>query len=393
MGQITMNLYIDHLRRRYRKAGKVEKGLILDEFCKASDYHRKSATRLLNHAPQHEKYNDKGGRPPKYDHKELKEPLKHIWFATDQLCGKLLKESLPLWLDFYEFHYGSLSDDIKEQLLEISPATIDRLLKKEKAQIGKGKSGTKPGSLLKNQIPIKTNQWDEQQVGFVEADTVAHCGESLRGDFVWSLTLTDILTGWTENRAVWNKGAVGVLEQIKDIEEHLPFNLKGFDCDNGSEFLNYHLLRYFADRQASSSVQFTRSRPYKKNDNAHVEQKNWTRVRQVFGYCRFDNPNLIPLMNDIYANELNLLSNFFIPSVKLLDKRRVKSRIIKKFDKPKTPYQRLIESGCLTDEQVKALELKRKQLDPFELNSNIQAKLKKIFRLVNQKSRQKRKAI
>jgi hypothetical protein len=233
MGRLTMNLYINHLRRRYKGASKVEKGMILSEFCETSGYHRKSASRLLNHPPDYEKLNDKGGRPPLYNKKLIKEPLKRIWLATDQLCGKRLKEALPLWLAFYEAHYAPLTEEAKQQLRQISPATIDRLLKADRVRCGKGLSGTKPGSLIKNQIPIKTNQWDEQRVGFVEADTVAHCGESLRGDFVWSITLTDILTGWTENRAVWNKGAIGVLEQIKDIETNLPFKILGFDCDNG----------------------------------------------------------------------------------------------------------------------------------------------------------------
>lgn len=161
--------------------------------------------------------------------------------------------------------------------------------------------GTKPGTLLKNHIPIRTGFWDVSVPGFMEADTVAHCGNSLSGDFVWGLTLTDILTGWTECRATWNKGSTGVVNQVKAIEQALPFTLRGFDCDNGSEFLNYRLLRYFTEHP--EKPQFTRSRPYKKNDNAHVEQKNWTHVRHLFGYDRLDSPAPVEKMNALYAND------------------------------------------------------------------------------------------
>ena len=222
-------------------------------------------------------------------------------------------------------------------------------MKSSRLKLRKGLSGTKPGSLLKNQIPIRTDNWDINKPGFIEADTVAHCGNSLAGDFIWSITMTDILTGWTENRAVWNKGAIGVNKQVKDIENRLPFELLGFDCDNGSEFLNHHLLRYFTDRK--NKVNFTRSRPYKKNDNAHVEQKNWTQVRHLFGYDRLDIKSLVEPMNDLYSNEWSLYNNFFRPSQKLIKKTKINSKYIKKYDKPKTPYERLLDSGILSEEK------------------------------------------
>lgn len=278
-------------------------------------------------------------------------------------------------------------------LKSISASTIDRMLKPIRVKYNKGLSGTKPGSLLKNQIPIKTNQWNTKEVGYVEADTVAHCGDSLKGEFVWSLTLTDILTGWTENRSTWNKGSAGVIEQIKDIEDSLPFPILGFDCDNGSEFLNYHLLRYFTEREKSEPVQFTRSRPYKKNDNAHVEQKNWTHVRQVFGYHRFDNSKLVSMMNKVYSKELSQLTNFFYQSVKLLDKQRIKSKTIKIHDEPKTPYQRLMEATCISVEIKEKITKQLDELDPFKLKKAIEKKLKPIFALININSKQKRKAI
>src|SRR5208337_4542570 len=201
----------------------------------------------------------------------------------------------------------------------------------------RGRTTTKPGTLLRKQIPIKTNQWDESRPGFLEADTVAHCGDSLSGMFAYTIDCVDIATGWTEQRAVWGKGETDTLEQIKQIEKALPFPLLGFDCDNGGEFLNYHLLRHFTKRD--KPVQFTRSRAYHKDDNAHVEQKNWTHVRQWLGYQRLDDPKVVPLLNNLYALEWRLFHNFFFPSVKLLSKQRVGSKTIKYHDSPKTPYQ------------------------------------------------------
>jgi hypothetical protein len=389
MGELTMDLYLKHQRIRYQRGNRAQKKKILDEFCEVHHYHRKSATRLLNQLAIPDKARRKPGKAKAYKPEILLEPLKRLWLATDQMCGKRLKQALPLWLTHYGKHFDELPQGVYEQLLTISAATIDRLLKPIKVRYGRGLSGTKPGSLLKTQIPIKTNQWDITKVGFMEADTVAHCGTTLAGDFVWSLTLTDIASGWTENRATWNKGATGVLEQIKHIENNLPFPILGFDSDNGSEFLNYHLLRYFTERPDQKSVQFTRSRPYKKNDNAHVEQKNWTHVRQLFGYYRFDNPKIVILMNDLYSQELSSLLNFFYPCIKLIDKVRIKSSIKKKYDIAQTPYQRLMASTCLNEEQKKVLTDKFNALDPFLLQKNVQKKLKLIFKHVNIQDKQR----
>ena len=239
---------------------------------------------------------------------------------------------------------------------------------------------TRPGSLLKNQIPIRTHFWDVSQPGFMEADTVAHCGNSLAGSFIWSLTMTDIHTTWTENRATWDKGAQGVLVQIQDIEDRLPFALQGFDCDNGSEFLNYHLMRYFTDHPSVTS--FTRSRPYKKNDNAHVEQKNWSHVRQLFGYDRFEERQILPLMNDLYANEWSLYQNHFCPSMKLREKKRINSKYYKKYDPPRTPYDRVLASDHISDEVKERLKTVHQSLNPFILKRKIEKKLRVIFQYV-----------
>ena len=285
---------------------------------------------------------------------------------------------MSLWLPSYAKEFGALPLDVIKALLKISPSTIDRILKPLRAKYrGRGRSTTKPGTLLRKQIPIKTNQWDETRPGFLESDTVAHCGESSLGQFANTVNFVDIATTWTEQRAVWGKGEAGVLKQIEDTENSLPFPLLGFDCDNGGEFLNYHLVRHFAQR--NKPVQFTRSRPYHKDDNAHVEQKNWTNVRQWLGYDRLDNPDVVPLMNDLYTQEWRLFHNFFCPSVKLLEKKTVASKTIKRYDSPKTPYQRVLESRDIAPSIKRSLKKQYSTLNPFRLRKIIDRKLKVIF--------------
>ena len=380
MGKNERQAYLKAIRTRYHRARKKVKVTILDEFCSVCRYNRKYAIRLLNQRAKVRK-KCRTGPKPIYASAELLTALKHIWFATDQMCSKKLKAAIPQWLPFYETAYKALSPETRDKLLTISAASIDRVLKPARIKYGrKGLSGTRPGTLLKNQIPIRTGFWDVTQPGFMEADTVAHCGNSLAGDFVWSLTMTDILTTWTENRATWNKGAEGVRDQVKDVEASLPFVMQGFDCDNGSEFLNWHLLRYFTNHPSVTS--FTRSRPYKKNDNAHVEQKNWSHVRQLFGYDRIEDPSLVALMNDLYANEWSLYQNHFIPSMKLLEKKRINSKYIKKYDVPQTPYHRVMASEHVSDEEKERLETVHTALNPFILKKNIEKKLRLIFKKV-----------
>ncbi|RUR17221.1 transposase [Legionella sp. km535] len=386
MGKLSMELYLKNLSKRYKAASKREKGSILQELCEASGYHKKHAIRLLNTAPKRPKRKMKTGRPNVYPEEQYQEPLKRIWLLSDQPCGKRLKMILPLWLPFYEEAYEAIEHSVYEGLLSMSAATIDRLLTPLRVKYKRSYGGTKPGSILKKHIPVKTNQWDEHKPGYLEADTVAHCGSSLSGNFVWSLTMTDICSGWTELRAVWNKGATGVVSQIEDIEHCLPFLILGFDCDNGSEFLNWHLMHYFSNEEGAHRIHFTRSRPYHSDDNAHVEQKNWTHVRQLFGYARFDNQALVALMNDLYKNEVSQMNNFFLPNFKLIEKQRVQAKIIKKHSKPETPYQRLMKSEFITVEKKAELTETYNQLNPFKLQKAIQKKLKRIFAIVNIKT-------
>jgi hypothetical protein len=321
------------------------------------------------------------GRPKPIYREDVRGVLKRIWFESDQLCGKRLKAALPEWLPHYEKEYAALAQPLREKLEAISVASIDRLLSAVRAKARpKGRGGTKPGRWLKNQIPLATDQWDERRPGFMEADTVAHCGDSLEGDFLWSLCFTDLATGWTELRAVWNKGSHGVVEAVRQMEAKLPFPIRGFDCDNGSEFLNHHLWRYFARR--TETVQFTRSRPYHKNDNAHVEQKNWTHVRCLLGYDRLENVRLLEPINALYRDTWALYHNHFCPSMKLVEKRREGARQIKRYDRPKTPYQRLIESGVLDRQKRLALQQQHAALNPFALKRQIEAALKQIQRAV-----------
>jgi len=373
--------YFEVLFKRYKEASRNEKGKIIDECCAVCGYHRKHAIRRLRGYKRFTKpRKKKRGRPSVYNKEVIIRPLKQIWLAANLPCAKRLKAILPLWLPKYSEHFGSLTGNVIKTLLAISPATIDRILKPVRIRYQKrGKSTTKPGTLLRKQIPINTDQWDESRPGFLEADTVAHCGDSLLGMFTYTVDFTDIATGWTEQRAVWGKGEKGVLDQIKDVERMLPFPLLGFDSDNGGEFLNYHLLRHFTDRQ--QPIRFTRSRAYHKDDNAHIEQKNWTHVRQWFGYQRLDNPKVVPLMNDLYRREWRLYHNFFLPSVKLIEKERIGSKTIKKHDSPKTPYQRIMDSGYTPQTIKDALTKQLERLDPFELRNIIEMKLKKITRL------------
>jgi hypothetical protein len=367
---------------RYQKASYQEKRIILNEFCANCGYNRKYAIRRLRSFKLKRRplLRRKPGPRSIYNYPELLKPLREIWIHASLPCSKRLKAILPLWISFYQLEFGFLSPQILNKLESISPATVDRILHPIKHLYrGKGRCATKPGLLLKQHIPIKTNQWDEAKPGFLETDTVAHCGTSLDGIFTHTIDSVDIATGWTEQRAVWGKGEHEVLKQIQDIESLLPFPILGFDCDNGTEFLNWHLVRHFQNRK--QPVQFTRSRPYKKDDNAHIEQKNWTHVRQWLGYRRFDNPKIVPLLNDLYRNEWRLFLNFFLPSMKLIEKKRIGSKIVKRHDKPKTPYQRILDSDFIKPQTKFSLKELFNTLNPFKLKSTIDEKIAKIHQL------------
>ncbi len=374
--------YLETIYLRYKRAPRKVKSLILNEFCLNCNYHRKHAIRILNNFKRFTKPKPKKrGKPSMYNKPSIIEPLKRIWLDSNLPCSKRLSVIIPLWLPYYAEEFGALSLEAVKRLRKISPSSIDRLLKPSRIKYsGRGRSTTKPGTLLRKQIPIKTNQWDEFRPGFLEADTVAHCGDTTEGMYANTIDFVDIATGWTEQRAVWGKGEQDVLKQIDDVENYLPFPILGFDADNGGEFLNYHLLRHFTKRK--QPVQFTRSRAYHKDDNSHIEQKNWTHVREWLGYHRFDNHGLVPLLNDLYTSEWRFYHNFFQPSVKLIEKKRVASKTIRKYDKPKTPYQRILESKYVPASKKQVLKEQFEGLNPFKLRKAMEKKLNHIFQVL-----------
>ena len=377
MSYETRQEYIMVQKHRYKRAGRPFKSRLIDEVCEVCGYDRKYAIKLLNGSRKASQ--GKRGCKGEYNDPDFVKALKKIWLRSGLMCGKRLKSAIPHWLKCYEKHYGLLTPECREKLLRVSPASIDRILRPFKVQYRRRRNtGTKPGTLLKNQIPIRTSTEDIDRPGYLEADTVAHCGGSLSGDFIWSITYTDIKSTWTVTRAVWNKGAEGVLNQTRDVEEKLPFTILGFDCDNGSEFLNHHLTHYFLQRK--QPVCFTRSRAYHKNDNAHVEQKNWTHVRELLGYDRLENPAMLKELNALYL-DWEKLNNFFKPSLKLKSKVRIKSRYKKKYDTPATPFERLEASGILSRKQKNALQDEYESLDPFDLENRIQRRLRKIEKM------------
>jgi hypothetical protein len=375
--------YREAVHLRYKNATRDEKTAILYESCATCGCHRKHAIRVFRGFKRFTKPKaKKRGKPSLYQNEAIIKPLKEIWLAANLPCSKRLKVILPIWLPGYVQLFGELSPNITPALLKISPATIDRILKPTRIHYNKrGRSTTKPGTLLRKQIPVKTNQWNESRPGFLEADTVAHCGDSTSGMYANTIDFVDIATALTEQRAVWGKGKTGVLEQIKNIEKTLPFPILDFDCDNGGEFLNYHLFRHFTERK--QPVQFTRSRAYQKNDNAHIEQKNWTHIRQWLGYDRLNNPRVVPLLNNLYNNEWRLFHNFFCPSVKLVAKERIGSKTIKRHDSPKTPYQRTIDPPYIHESIKHSLSKQLEKLNPFLLRKTMDKKLKKIFSINN----------
>jgi hypothetical protein len=371
--------YLKAIYFRYRKASKPLRSRILDEFCQVCHYNRKYAIRLLNGpAPQNANTPNSQSRRPTYGAKVIW-ALTAIWQAAGYPCSARLKALLPLWLPWAIKHL-TLSAQVQKQLLTISPATIDRRLGVKKRQLKKRLYGrTKPGTLLKHHIPIKTDSWNVHSPGFTEIDLVSHSGNSASGDFLHSLNVADIHSTWVETRAVMGKSQIGVLNAMKDIQQALPFKLLGIDSDNGSEFINYH-LKTFCDQ---NQIQFTRGRPYKKDDNAHIEQKNWTHVRKIFGYERYDSQPALEAMNDLYQNELRILQNLFLPSMKLLEKTRIGSKLKRRYDQPHTPLDRLLHCPKADPLKIQKLKSLRDTTDPFALAKNIEQKLERIYLMAN----------
>lgn len=378
MSQTSKREVLEKMRERYARRGREGRSKLIDEVCALCGYDRKYAIKVLNgRLPIGGSGCRRGGPHLRYGDAE-RTVLKAIWLAAEQPCGKRLKAAVPLWMPYYESEHGVLEAGVRSRLLVMSASTMDRLLSPCRASLGsRGRCGTRPGTLLRKHIPIRTEHWDVSGPGWLEADTVAHCGESMAGDFCWSVTLTDVHTQWTETRATWNKGQHEVRRRIAEVEGALPFAILGFDTDNGGEFINWHLAGYFLLRK--EVVAFTRSRAYRKNDNARVEQKNWTHVRQLVGYGRLEDPAQADRLNDLYVNEWNPFRNIFCPVMKHLRTEVEGSRKKRIYDKPSTPFDRLKACVGVDPEQIKRLEAFKATLNPFELKRRIEKKLRWVL--------------
>ena len=363
---------------RYHAAHGRDRKRILDEFVASSGYHRKYALHLLNHPPKAPPPRKKRQRAPRYS-AAVQRALITCWHATNGICSKRLVPYLPELVAVLEQHGEvQLDAQTKMQLLSLSPATADRLLRAERQRHRPhGLGTTKPGSLLKHAIPIRTfADWDDAVPGFVEVDLVAHCGESTHGEYLNSLTLTDITTTWTECLAIRNRSQHTVHAAIVQARTRLPFPLLGLDSDNGTEFINELLLRYCQQQQLT----FTRSRPYKKNDQAHVEQKNWSIVRQTVGYDRYEGQRACEALAALYE-VVRLYTNFFQPSMKLQSKERLGSKVKKTYDTARTPYQRVLESEPVTQESKDRLQAQYRTLNPVALLRQIEQQQVSLWKL------------
>ena len=377
MSKELKNDWLPKLQARYLRRNREGKSRMLDELCDDYQYERKYAIKLLNGGLAAASGKVPPGPERRYG--EIQAVVQYIWLTAEQPCGKRLVPILRQWLPYYERRFERLRRGRRQLVGQISAATLDRLLAPARAEhVRRGRCGTKPGSLLRSEIPIRTGTWDLSRPGYLEADSVAHCGGSLAGEFIWSLTYTDILSGWTEGGAVWNKGAAGVLAATREVEERLPFALLGFDSDNGGEFINHHLRSYMRERQAA--VDFTRSRPYHSDDNAHVEQKNWTWARHLLGYGRLEDPELVGLISALYREVWAPWQNFFLPCFKLKEKWRQGSQWRKRYELPKTAYHRLCTPGMLALKARQKLRDRYESLDPFALKDELETKLKQILK-------------
>lgn len=376
MSHKTKQEVLAKLRRAYPKAGLPYKAQLLDQAVALLGYHRKAAIRALRARPKPpQTVTVILGRPREYDPQKLLPVLKPIWFAALQPCGSRLVALLPEWLPAYEADQRRLDPDLRACLLAASARTFDRLLAPLRVSLRR-RGGTRPGSLLRQSIPIR-GEWDEEGAGWLEIDTVALCGGALDDRHAWMLDGVDIRTDWTEQRALENRGQHCTLAQFKDLEASLPFPLRGVDSDNGGEFINHHLVAEL--RARARPVLFTRARPYRKNDNAHVEQRNWTHVRQHFGYERYDDPAVVPLMNALCKGALGQLLNHFLPTHKLeKKKRRPGQSPLRVYGEATTPYARVLQAREVSAEKKTQLQALHARLNPFQLGREIERQKKEI---------------
>jgi len=379
MSRKSKREYLKALQKRYLKASKVHKQALLDEAIQITGYNRKYIIRYFNATFKHSAAPKRKGPKTKYT-AYFATILEKIWIACNRPCSDILKALLPQWLPFLKESIA-ISADMESLLLSVSTATIERKLRPLRPKYApKGIATTRSGSFLRENIPIKTSSWNESVPGHLEVDTVAHCGNSLSGDFIYTLDVVDIATGWNALAAIWNKSEVAVKAAVERIEAELPFPILGWDSDNGSELLNRLMYKYFTERQ--EPVIFTRCRPYKKNDQAHVEQKNWSRVRQLLGYARFDKPKLVPLINILFSDWC-LLNNFFMPSFKLAHKFHLgdNGKTKRVYTPLLTPYQRLLDHPATSPSAKLFLRSVHNSINPVMLKHKIDTQVSHILRI------------
>ncbi len=372
--------YAEALGERYRGGCRRTKSEVLDEFVRVTGYHRKTGIRLLG--GRERPRNGRRGRRQQYG-VEAREAVKEIWEVLMRPCSRRLQPHLGEMVEVMTRRGRmALSTEMTRQLSQMSASTIDRLLRPYRRQGGRhGFSTTRPGTLLKREIPIRTfSDWDEACPGFLEVDLVAHCGESTEGFYLTTLTTVDIHTGWVECQGVWGKQEHKVRGAIHEVRKRLPFACKGLDSDNGSEFINRELQRYCLEQQ----IMFTRSRPYKKNDSAHVEQKNWSVVRRIIGYDRYSTREALEQLQYVHGL-VRLYFNFFQPVMKLVTKHRDGATVRKVYDRARTPYRRVLESPDLSDESRQSLTQLYINLDPVTLRDQINRALDTLWNLTDQR--------
>ena len=383
MSQELKREYLKAIRERYQNSSRVRKSVILDEFCQVCGYSRKYAIRVLNGHVEPEIMKQRG-RVVRYS-EEIVYHIARLWNAMGRPCSIKYKAAVADWIEFDPDPILRENACYRGLVCGISRSHLDRVLRQYRVTPNRGIGGTKKGlKHIRNRIPIEPKDWNVKAPGHVQSDTVAHCGDSLSGAFANTLTVTDIHTTWTEVRGIWGKGAIRVIEAMKNIEKALPFRLTSFKSDSGSEFMNEELMVYFRENRPDAEVKMTRSRPYKKDDNCYVEQKNFTHVREIFGYDRLDSMELVPLMNEIYTQYWCPLQNFFIPSMKLLRKTRIGAKIKKEYDEPKTPYKRLMECPETTEEKKEELKAARARLNPFKLQEGLDIRLRQFEEILRQ---------
>ena len=384
MDMHSRNEYLKVLRESYFKVRtKKGKSQVLDEYCRNTGQSRKYVITKIHKADLRPRQRKK--RKEIYDG-QVKAALAKIWEIFDYPCGQRLKPLLETEVDrLSELGEIEIPDEVALKLKIMSSATIDRKLKhqREFLHLSRSKGGPKPGCFLKQKIPIRLTQWDTSKVGYVEMDMVVHCGASTLGEYVNTLSVTEISSGWWEGEAIMGRSQEHSFWALKEIRERTPFDWEGIDSDNGPEFINQILYKYCQREK----LEFTRSRENKKNDNAYIEEKNWTHVRKIFGYLRYDTYEELAGMNDLYHNELRLYKNFFQPVMKLKSKERVGGKVKRKYEASKTPYQRLMESGQIPVEIKEELEGTYLSLNPAQLKRSIDAKLAELYKAYQQKGR------